>query len=85
MLTALIAVIDTSRSRRVDAVDQQHRVAMRQRRHHPPDIERADDGASGAVSVTGLVGAACAGAVVETAVRLRVERGEDVVGDVEAG
>ena len=28
----------------LDPVDQQHRIAVRQHRHHPPDIERADDG-----------------------------------------
>ena len=28
-----------------DPVDQQHRIAMRQRRHHPLDVERADGGA----------------------------------------
>jgi hypothetical protein len=31
----------------LDAVDEQHRVAMRQRRHHPLDIKRSDGGAAG--------------------------------------
>ena len=30
---------------RFDAVDEQHRITMRQRRHHPPDIERGRGGA----------------------------------------
>ena len=29
----------------LDPIDQQHRIAMRERRHHPPDIQRADHGA----------------------------------------
>ena len=42
---------------RFDPVDEQHRITMRQRRHHPPDIERAEGGACAGRSpalVTGL-------------------------------
>src|SRR5690606_13563409 len=28
----------------LDAIDEEHRIAVRQRRHHPPDVERADGG-----------------------------------------
>ena len=43
IVTALIATIALVRIEALDPVDEQHRVAMRQRRHDPPDVERAED------------------------------------------
>ena len=67
IVTALIAVIDRSGTMPLDPVDEQHRIAMRQRRHDPPDVQRADGGA--AVSLVQVLAAlrsllGCAGAVV---------------------
>ena len=73
----------------LDAVDQQHRIAMRQRRHHPLDVERADGGAgrlvvhSGLAALRLLLEPALPGAVVAMRRKRRVERREHVVGDVD--
>ncbi len=88
MLTALIAVIDTSGLEPLDAVDQQHRIAMRQCRHHPPDIERADGGACRSLvhwRVSGPGGWLLRlgrGRRADAGQR-RIERGQNIVGDVE--
>src|SRR3954452_15996997 len=49
-----------------DPVDQQHRIAMRQRRHHPLDVERSDGGAGRSLVHRPCGVAGCAGAVVWT-------------------
>ena len=64
MVTALIAVIRLSGIELLDPVDQQHRIAVRQRRHHPPDIERADGGAGRLIVHRRLSGPAAAAAPV---------------------
>jgi hypothetical protein len=46
----------------LDAIDEQHRITMRQRRHHPPDIKRG--GAAGRIRHFGLA-----------ALRLLLDRG----------
>ena len=68
IVTALIATISLVGIEALDAVDEQHRIAMRQRRHHPLDVERADGGACRLVlhdlAALRLLRAGAAGAVV---------------------
>src|SRR5687768_4401676 len=50
----------------LDPVDQQHRIAMRQRRHHPLDVERTDGRPGGSLVHLRVGAAGAAGAVVAT-------------------
>src|SRR3954447_25488912 len=54
-----------------DPIDQEHWIAMRQRRHHPPDIKRHEGGAHRFIAhpaqrPCGCCWAGCAGAVTES-------------------
>ena len=61
IVTALMATIRFVEHQLLDPVDEQHGIAMRQRRHHPPDVERADGGGCRRVGAHRPWGCGCAG------------------------
>ena len=90
IVTALIATMPLSGIEALDPVDQQHRITMRQRRHHPLDVERTDGGAGRLIvhrrlAALRLRRLRCRSGAVRrwTRRQRRVERREHVVGDVE--